>query len=121
MANLGMRYIARPRTRGVDSGFWWVRFFCGPTAGGAQAVAQKTFLDSRYGGDAQRSLRAAKRWRTLKAKELGKYDTPYKARGRFRTRTRSNTGIVGVCHMDYVDKNGRHRAYYQAIYMFALV
>lgn len=115
MANLGMRYITRPRTRGVDSGFWWVRFYTGTYKGKDYVLqAQKTFPDSRYGDDPQRSLRAAQRWRTIKAKELGKYDAPYKGLERYRTAPRSNTGSVGVCNMDYVDSNGRHRTYYQA-------
>lgn len=108
MANLGMRYITRPTLNGVESGFWWVRFFGGTNK---KPVAHQCFTDLNFGGK-RKALSAAKAWRDKKAAKLGKIETPNKARKKYRALARSNTGVVGVSFIDLIDRAGRRRVYY---------
>lgn len=99
MKNKKMRYISRVETNGR---FWWVRFM---SSTNPKPIAAKTFPDLRYGGK-RKALAAAQEWRDSLAEKLDKIEMPYKSRGKYRAKARSNTGVVGVSEFDRINNKG---------------
>ena len=104
------RFICRVEHPSGNSGFYWVRFF--QTFDCSERV-QCTFTDLEWGSK-QKALDAAREWRDQMADELGIELAVCSNFKRKQTKPRSNTGVVGVVHLDYVKGCGRHVTAYTA-------
>lgn len=77
---------------------WWVRFYRkNYKTGKSEMIAQKSFPDSHYDNDKEKSLAAAKEWRNKKKEELGLGYT-----FRYFPKTNSSSGVSGVFFTEYV-------------------
>lgn len=111
--NLKMRYIVRFEHESGNSGYWQVKFQKGSDRSGKKTVvAQRTFMDRKYGGK-RKALKAAKDWRDEMAVRLNKIEQPHALFKRYQTHAQNSTGVVGVYHVEGADSKGRYRNHYR--------
>lgn len=90
-----------------------VRFSAGSSrTGEKRMIAQNSFADLKHGGQ-HKALRAAMAWRDETAIRLNKIERPHSQHRKYRTQANSKTGVVGVYHIETVDKHGVYRNQYR--------